>query len=169
MKRFLATLLALCMCLCVTSVAFAAEATPSTTVYDDWSIQPSSGAVDTISPQTVSGTETWNKGQDYSDWFTMYGTNLTPIKTMGASGTLYLHVTYNSSTPVKLLVQVRKAGTTQVIAQTTIGANTYYEHTVSTLSVTKGQKIQIFFKVLDKNGNYNSNRALNMAYGYMFS
>lgn len=176
MKRFLAFLMAMVMCMGMSSVAFAANIPVDTTMAapeqyeeksdDGWIEMDMSAPSGGISPQTIGGTETWNLGQDWSSSFTFYGTNLTPVKTIGATGKLELGVVYNSSTPVKLIVQARKAYTNEVLFQWTTSASTYYENVYPPFSVQKGQQIQLFFKVLDKNGNYNSGRALTMSYGY---
>lgn len=176
-KRFLATLMVICIGLTMSVPTFAANADVDTTsnllndtnTDEDWTtIEPLSSPEDII-PQTVSGTEIWNPGMDVSNWFTFTGNNLTPVKTMGATGKMYLLVYYKNDTPVKLQIQIRKAGTKENIVQWTTGANTYYENDMPAINVTKGQKIQISFKVLDKNGNYSSSRKLKMSYGYILS
>lgn len=187
MKRFLAFFTTLVMCFTIPmNTALAAEVIPSNqentviTHDDGWTllempdslanniIQPiNRSTVNAIEPFTIGGTETWYEGMDWSNTFTFYGNNLSPVKTMGITGKLYMHVIYNSSTPVKLVFQIRKAGTSQTLANWTVGANTYYENDFPPISVTKGQKIQIYFKVLDKNGNYDTNRPLSISYGYV--
>ena len=191
-KRIITVLTAVAMCATtMVSTAFAAEipnasventsvATENTSVTTDDGWMPlgmptewnddvvlagddSTNGVETLA---IGGTETWEEGMDWANQFTFYGNNLTPVKTMGVTGTLYLTVVYNSSTPVKLQFQVRKANSSTTLASWTTGANTYYENNFPGISVTKGQKIQLYFRVLDKNGNYDTNRPLKISYGY---
>ena len=174
MKRFLALLMAMAMCMGMSSVAFATDSHAvipgqyEASADDDGWIEMDMTALSGggIAPTSIGGTETWNLGQDWSSSFTFYGTNLTPVKTMGATGKLTLGVVYNSSTTVKLVIKARKAYTTETLFQWTTSASTYYDNIYPPFSVQKGQQIQLFFKVLDKDGNYSSSRALTMSYGY---
>ena len=173
-KRFFTFLLAIVMCFSVGSTALAVEPeTSNLTVSatdDDWNLVEVSNPENGIELYTIGGTETWYEGGDFSDHFTFYGNNLTPVKTIGTTGNMNLYVFFNNgNTPVKLEVQIRKAGTSENIAKWTLGPTAYYEHTLPTISVTKGQKIQIYFRVLDQNGNYNTNRPLTMLYGYFLT
>ena len=173
-KRFFTFLIAVVMCFSVGSTAFAVEPEPSNLTVsatdDGWNLVEVSPFENGIEQYTIGGTETWYAGRDLSDSFTFYGNNLTPVKTIGTTGNMNLYVFFNNgNTPVKLEVQIRKAGTSENIAKWTLGPTAYYEHTLPTISVTKGQKIQIYFRVLDQNGNYNTNRPLTMLYGYFLT
>lgn len=167
MKRFLAIFVAIVICFTMTTTVFAVE---YVTEDDGWVkagelLAPRDG----LNPQTIGGEEVWDKNVDYSETFTVYGNNLTPVKTIGRDGRicLFIAVTIQPS-KMKLLVQVRKAGTQEVKAEWTLGPFDYYEHTLPYFSVTKGEKIQIYFKTLDANGNYNDNSAVRMQYGYYY-
>lgn len=104
--------------------------------------------VESILPR--AGTETWyGSGAGGSYTFTNY--NLTPVKTMGQSGTLIISGSfsgadgYANSSPIKLTVQIRsisgavKASTIQIDDRS--GA-TFFSVVAS---VSAGEKIQLYF------------------------
>jgi len=171
-KRFLSVLLALAMCLGITTMAFAAEgpleensstllSVPSTT--NDFGIVP------------YGGVETWNKTSATVGTFTMTGNNLTPVKSIGRTGKLYITADYEdagsgSAKNIKLLIQIVNADTQKTRIEWMTPASSYKRNWESPtgLSVTSGQKIQVFFKAFDETGNYLSNRNVKITYGYIF-
>lgn len=167
-KRFLAILLVAIMCLGFTQTAFASEQ-----VSDECELISISDE-NSISPQTIGGTETWNKDSDFSSKFTFYGNNLSPVKTIGRTGYYKLYIDFNmadigSSTPVRLRTQIRDAYSSSYYKDLELGPTTSFSDTLPGVYLTKGTKIQIFFKVLDKNGKYDANRKMKMRYGYYYS
>ncbi len=108
----------------------------------------------------MAGTETWYAGVGDAGSFTMQGFNITPVKTMGDSGTLEIFGYYSQADglgAVSLIVEIREAYTGRVIAS---NDGDGYEFSLST-PVTKGQKIQIYFGVKG-----NSSRKVSISYGY---
>lgn len=127
-------------------------------------------------PAFAAGPETWNYSTSLVPVgsFNCTDTNLTPVKTMGYTGTLTIDISYfertdaYSSSPVKLTVQARRAGTSTVLAQ-----DVYYEEIgfggSFSFDVKKGDQIQIFFDVstaegYSKPGPY---RSAYVRYGYV--
>lgn len=175
LKRFLSFFVAMAICLGMPCTAFAAEVSTNdvvdsnvTTANEDWAtleVPDETGSV--VAPLTIGGTETWI-GSDRSNEFTFYGNNLTPVKTIGQTGKLYLYVCFtNLGTPVKLRIQIRDADTQEVMDYRTIGPTDYYENdTTMIYPVEKGDRIQISFRVYDANGNYDDDRPLRIVYGY---
>lgn len=167
-KRFLAILLAAIMCLGSTSTAFASEQ-----VFDGCELGNISDE-NSISPQTISGTETWSKDSDFSAKFTFYGNNLTPVKTIGRTGYYKIYIDFDmadigSSTPVRLRTQIRDAYSSSYYKDLELGPTTSFSDTLPAVYLTKGTKIQISFRVLDKDGNYDANRKMKMRYGYYYT
>ena len=101
----------------------------------------------------------------------MEGNNLTPVKNMGRTGQLYLVIEYEDyklDEDVNVTVQIKNASTGKVLAQHNSLTQKEGSFTVR-LNVTKGQKIQVFFRVTDKNGNYNDSRKCAIKYWYGFN
>lgn len=164
-KRFLATLLTMCMCFSMSTVAFAKE-TPEVSATDEVLATSDSSEV---SPQ--AGTELWDgAGTVHVGSFTMKGRNLTPIKTTGYSGRMAIITDYNSTvsnTPVILKVEIRDAATQRVLGSSVTNAQQSGQITTYA-DVNWHQEIQIFFQVYDKNGNYSSTRPCWISYYYSF-
>ena len=105
-------------------------------------------SVESIQPR--AGTETWyGSGPGGSYTFTNY--NLTPVKTMGTSGTLVISGSfrgadgYANSSPIKLTAQIRN--TSGVVRASTVvvddrsGAKGF----AMSCQVSQGDKIQLYF------------------------
>ena len=156
-KRIATILLSVCMCFSFSSVAVATG------------IEGTTYATTSATPR--GGTETWSKDYDYVGSFLMEGNNLTPVKNMGRTGQLYLVIEYEDyklDEDVNVTVQIKNASTGKVLAQHKSLTQKEGSFTVR-LNVTKGQKIQVFFRVTDKNGNYNDSRKCAIKYWYGFN
>ena len=166
-KRLLSCALALCMLLGMSMVAFATEMPEMANKV----VQPSASVEDnSIDPR--SGEELWN-GHNivYVGTFTMTGNNLTPVKTTGYTGPLAIITDYTSTrsnTPVLLRVEIRDWATQEVIAYNTTTVAKQSGRIVVQGDVGWHQKIQIFIKVYDKNGNYDTNLPCKISYSYTF-
>lgn len=98
-----------------------------------------------------AGTETWYGGSALAGDYTFENNNLTPVKTMGQSGTLRISGSfygadgYASASPIKLTVEIRS--TSGAVLARTIATDDRTGSTPFGLScnVTQGQRIQIFF------------------------
>lgn len=170
LKRFLVFSLAVCVCMSMSSVAFASNSalSPIGSIENGY-LPPDSPFVSAgngVVP--YGGTETWTNG-DFVGSFTMYGNNLTPVKTIGKSGDLTLTIYYDSQndTSVYLTVQFLKANTNQVLSEWKMGPSKDKELGFAVCEgLTKGQKIQVYFRVTDKNGKYNDNQPCWISYSY---
>lgn len=113
----------------------------------------------------AAGTETW-----YGDWvdeptIIVTNNNLTPVKTMGVSGTLHVSASIQgrpdlepSGCPkVKMTMQIRDLNG-KVLRSGTVREDDFMPQVHLEMPVKKGQKIQIFFDVssvsYNPNGNY---------------
>lgn len=113
----------------------------------------------------AAGVETW-----YGDWvneptITVRNNNLTPVKTMGESGTLHVACGIKgrpdlepSGCPlVKVTMQIRDQNG-NVLASGTVREDAFMPQIHLSIPVVAGQKIQIFFDVssvsYNPNGNY---------------
>lgn len=122
----------------------------------------------------AAGVETW-----YAPWveegtITVSNNNLTPVKTMGVSGTLHLvaevtgrpDLEPSGCPPVKLTVQVRDLNG-NILASGVVSEDATIPLVHINLPVTAGQKVQIFFDIssvsYNPNGNY---RVANVTYGH---
>lgn len=166
-KRLISMLMVVCMCFGSSTMAFAAEVDPNST--DATTVQATQQHNED-DVMLLGGVETWSKKSATVGTFTMEGNNLTPVKTMGRDGELVINVKFESNPSAILLVQIVNADTQKVRASWTTPACYMHDGLVSPdgLHVKKGQRIQVFFKVLDKNGNYDDNRKLKLTYGYAF-
>ena len=122
----------------------------------------------------AAGVETW-----YASWvsegtITVRNNNLTPVKTMGTSGTLHLVAEVSGRSdlepsgcpPVKLTVQVRDLNG-NVLASGVINEDAAVPQVHINLPVSAGQQVQIFFDIssvsYNPNGNY---RIADVTYGH---
>lgn len=163
-KRFFALLLALLMCVVMSSHAFAASAdTPMAAVI-------SSSENDEIMPLA---TGTWGQSSSWKEvgTFTMEGNNMTPVKTMGIKGNLYLRVTarvVGSNKHINLRVQIVEAYSEAT--KKTWWMNDFYAISSSLsgcYSVNNGQQIQVYFRAYDADtGNYVDSRQVEITYYY---
>lgn len=130
-------------------------------------------------PVSAAGVETWYKTDDYiwENAFTIRGYNLTPVKTMGTSGTLHIVFELNSlldtgTKPNNLVYtyQIRSANGTVLLGGTEEfqSTNDGLPFAVFTkINVTQGQKIQIYISVYDTvTGVY---RTASVGYGHWLS
>ena len=103
-----------------------------------------------ISQETIipmSGTETLYRGNGSIGSFTLVGSNLTPVKTMGDSGNFTLFGTATASGSYFCVrVQIRDYSTGRILCSTTTGdvINGTASYQTPTISVSSGQKIQIY-------------------------
>ena len=107
-----------------------------------------------ISQETIipmSGTETLYRGSGSIGTFTLVGSNLTPVKTMGASGSFVLSGTATANESYFCIrVQIRDYYTGRVLCSTTTGdvstsnGNGVASYRTPVINVTDGQKIQIY-------------------------
>ena len=122
----------------------------------------------------AAGVETW-----YAPWveegtITVSNNNLTPVKTMGTSGTLHIVAQVSGRSdlepvgcpPVNLTVQVRDLNG-NVLASGSVSEEAAIPLVHINLPVTAGQKIQVFFDIssvsYNPNGNY---RIADVTYGH---
>ena len=100
---------------------------------------------ETISP--MSGTETLYRGTNTIGSFTLVGSNLTPIKTIGDSGQFTLYGTARANNSYFCIrVQIRDYSTGRVLCSTTTGDvnNGTANYQTPVINVSNGQKIQIY-------------------------
>ncbi len=101
----------------------------------------------------AAGTETWYSGFVAEAPFTTTGYNLTPTKTMGVSGTLYIDATYRVvdkdkySTPVNCTLEIRDLnGNVLATTNTTFSSQLLIP---LSLNVTQGQRIRLYMDAYD--------------------
>ncbi len=181
-KRILAIAMAMLLCVFSPIMAYASETELSNKEggivtqeievnSDGWAMveMPASNTESDIVP-FGGGTETWNKDSATVGTFTMTGNNLTPVKTVGKSYEfLMVGADYSASKPVILTVQIRKAYTSTVLGQGKSSAASSGKNVTASYRCTKGDKIQIYFRVTDKNGKYNDNLACKITYRYQYA
>lgn len=137
MRKLTSILLAVLSAMCLTGICYAEETTTATVPTAD------------VTADTVAraGTETLYAGSGSIGSFYLQNNNLTPVKTMGASGTFSLFGTAScsSSTYWQICVQIKDAYTGSVLATDyTSGSSYNFQYYSMEISVTKGQKIQIY-------------------------
>ncbi len=158
-RRFFAVLLAVCMCLGLTTTAFASEGDNGATAgYSE------------ITPR--GGTEIWSSDRDIVGSFTLVGNNRTPVKTMGKTGLLYITLKFNAgNVSKKVRVRIENADTLAVLADWTTPAAYSFDGLVSSngLRVTNGQRIMVEFTLYNSDGSADPNGSLYLTYGYAFN
>ena len=176
MKRLLSLLLATVLCLGMSSVAFAAE-TPETSLEGNTAenVVEENQISDTANGEIVPfAAETWGKSTSFKKvgTFTMEGNNLTPVKTIGATGSLSLRLddvqAVGEMKNIHLIVQIKDHNTQKVLKEWSIYEFWHIQnHVSSSLNVKKGQKIQIYFKAFNANtGLYDDNQLVKITYSY---
>ena len=99
---------------------------------------------------TRAGNETWS-GSGFGGSYTFNNNNLTPVKTMGKSGTLlisgyfYGNDAFASSSPIKLTVEIRSTSGAVLGRTTVIDDRSGNVDFAVSANVSAGQKIQLFF------------------------
>lgn len=183
-KRFLAMLMAVAMCMSMTTAAFATTTVPTdeetfgsgVAVWNEEE-QAYVAEIDAgVMPLGADGNATWSSSNyTYVGEFEMLGNNLTPVKTMGKSGRLMIYTFFSFKSGTGYVVtQIKNASTGKVLAE----HNRYasggeptscqlgrHGDTVET-NVTKGQKIQIFFRILSDTGRFQASRTCFIRYYY---
>ena len=97
-----------------------------------------------------AGNETWS-GSGHGGSYTFNNYNLTPVKTMGKSGTLlisgyfYGNDGYASSSPIRLTVQIRSTSGSILASTEVIDTRNGNIPFSVAANVTAGQQIQLFF------------------------
>lgn len=98
-------------------------------------------------PVSASGVETWYGPLKTEESFDFYGTNLTPIKTMGVSGELTVSATFVPSvifTQVNYTLEIRNVSGNTVLASKSFSSALVYCPLSVSLNVTQGQQITVF-------------------------
>lgn len=105
-----------------------------------------------VQPAFAAGTETWYSSHgNYDAAYTFNDDNLTPVKTMGDSGTLVVFGDFkkadSGSSNVKLTAEIRAYPSGTVLDRIVVDNTNYPNPNLFALSthVTAGQKIQIYF------------------------
>lgn len=162
-KRLFAVILTLCMCLVNVTTAFATEESLENS-------EKSTFVTNEVIP--YSGEEIWDgSGTVHVGSFTMEGNNLTPVKIAGYSGPLAIITNFRSTrsnTPVYLRVEIRDWATQRVLGYKMTSTAMQSGNLTVQANVDWHQKIQIFFKVFDRNGNYISTMPCWIDYSYNF-
>ena len=151
-RRIIAFILTTTVAVSSVTPVFAQESVPATTENNNVTkIATSSVAADNINEVvTRAGNETWT-GSGFGGSYTFTDYNLTPVKTMGKSGTLIISGSftgndgYANASPIKLTVQIRSTSGA-VLGSTVVGDDrSGATHFAVTAPVSKGQQIQLYF------------------------
>ena len=103
-----------------------------------------------ISLENRAGNETWT-GSGFGGSYTFTNYNLTPVKTMGTSGTLLIYGSfygndgYATSSPIVLTAQIRKTDGTVKAETVRVDNRSGNVSFAMSCSVSKGEQIQLFF------------------------
>lgn len=103
-------------------------------------------------PASAAGVETWYKGSVTEPTMYTTGTNLTPLKTMGESGTLTISATIkltDSSNLAYCVLEIRDAANTLLVLKHIDGSTNSLCRLKISIPVTQGQQLHIFTNVYD--------------------
>lgn len=112
----------------------------------------------------AAGTETWYSGWVTEPTITVTNNNLTPVKTMGASGTLHVSCHFEARPDlepagcpnIKVTMQIRNTSGT-VLRTATLAAGSFWDVINLELPVNQGEQYRIFFDVSSVSYNPNGN------------
>lgn len=132
----------------------------------------------TVSANGVDGTTTWQAGYKTSSEMHINGYNLTPVKTMGISGSLWIEQVFlledlssANSNPANCTFEIRSTNGTVLARGTAVTSTdtlTYGRCSISLrIPVTSGQKIQLYSSVYDSSTGYA--RRASVRYTYMLN
>ena len=184
MKRLVGLIMSLALCFSAFAVpAFAATEQSENSVYtisqnevtqtDDGLIIPKEANEEMlVSPR--AGVETWYKGSRTVGSFNMTDDNLTPVNTIGESGTLDVWFTFYrsdqySSSPIKLTFQIRNATTGQVYGTVVAYEGQDVGGGIVIRNVPAGTKIQLYFDASSISNPPGPYRQAYITYGYTLS
>lgn len=103
-------------------------------------------------PASAAGVETWYKGSVTETTMYTTGTNLTPVKTMGESGTLTISATFkltDSSDLAYCVLEIRDATNTLLVLKHIDGSTNSLRRLKVSIPVTQGQQLHVFTNVID--------------------
>ena len=151
-RRIIAFILTATVAVSSVTPVFAQESVPATTENNNVTkIATSSVAADNINEVvTRAGNETWT-GSGFGGSYTFTDYNLTPVKTMGKSGTLVIsgyftgNDGYANASPIKLTAQIRNTSGGVKGSSVTVDDRSVSTAFAITASVSKGEQIQLYF------------------------
>lgn len=126
--------------------------------------------VSTTAHAKIIGTQTWDKNSDVSDPTLMRNNNMSPNKTMGFSGDLYIWAKFvqadvGNPEKVDMIVYNRTQGTHTAVTIHSFDAQSGVN---VGMHVNKGDVLQVYFDISTEDG-YSGNghyRAATITYGY---
>ena len=151
-RRIIAFILTATVAVSSVTPVFAQESVPATTENNNVTkIATSSVAAENINEVvTRAGNETWT-GSGFGGSYTFTDYNLTPVKTMGKSGTLVIsgyftgNDGYANASPIKLTAQIRNTSGGVKGSSVTVDDRSGSTAFAITASVSKGEQIQLYF------------------------
>lgn len=132
-------------------------------------------------PTYAAGPETWSQDRGPTEEMRVVNNNLTPIKTMGRSGTLRVYFNVIACrqgfcdcvdreplgySAVRVTMQIRRAGSSQVLTSASKIEGVFYNYV--DLYVTQGERIQLFTDVSSYGPSPGVNRRGHVSYYYQF-
>ncbi len=184
MRKLIGLLTSLALCFSLFSVpAFAATEQSDNSVYTlsqnevkttDANLIVPNGANEELSLSPKAGTETWYRGSRTVGSFNMSNNNLTPVKTIGDSGTLDVWFTFYrndqySSSPIKLTFQIRDASTGHVYGTVVAYEGQDVGGGIVMTNVPAGTRIQLYFDASSISNPPGPYRKAHITYGYTLS
>ena len=127
--------------------------------------------LDPVGLVTRAGEETWT-GSGFGGAFTFKDYNLTPVKTMGKTGTLlisgyfYGDDGYADSSPIRLTFQIRSTSGTVLVSRTFDDTRNGAIPFAISCNVTQGQKIRLFMDASSIANPPGPTRVAYIAYDY---
>lgn len=119
----------------------------------------------------ATGNETWYLGQQTVGSFVVTNDNLTPVKTMGDDGKLFVWANFSradsaSYPPIVLTFEIRDYDTGEVLDSVKYYEGETPSRAIGT-NVTAGQRIQVYFDVSSQYNPPGPYRQANVTYGYI--
>lgn len=131
----------------------------------------------TFNPVTVSAStidarssSVWYLGGETVGSFTVTNDNLTPIKTIGDSGKLFIWTEYSradSYSPIVVTAQIRDYDTGKILDSVRYYEGQTENERTLCCDVTKGQRIQIYWDISSQYNSPGVYRKANITYGYV--
>lgn len=130
------------------------------------------GTTTAYAVETRSGSETWYLGQATVGSFVVENDNLTPVKTIGDDGDLFVWTEFSradssSYSPIVVTAELRDYDTGAVLDRVQYKEGEPIDRTLYYQNAKKGQRIQVYWDISSQYNPPGPYRKANITYGYI--
>lgn len=130
------------------------------------------GTTTAYAAETRSGTEVWHLGEATVGSFVVENDNLTPVKTIGDDGKLFIWTQFSradgsSYPPIVVTVELRDYDTGAVLDRVQYKEGETIDRVLYYPNAKKGQRIQVYWDISSQYNPPGPYRKANITYGYI--